>query len=158
VVVASVLALSFALSAVATLNVLPPSSPCHPIANESKSIDGRAYCFATVPWPTSGRPSGYMEWGFEFEVWYGTSTFFVLPFTVTEPTNGTIHGTIQCNGPCTVGYSACYYQPPGYFPTTCKPVENESSPAWLTPDNDAGVMFSVAHQGLPGNLTLLVEA
>lgn len=164
VVVTVVAVTAFVLSAVAVSNVLPPASQCHPAPSASRSIDGHTYCYATVPWPTSGLLVNYTEWGFAFQLRQPLSTTFALEAAISEPLNGTFYGAIICNGPsCAPGtYSACDYPPQwGGSPTSCQAAENASSPSWFIPDNDAGVMFSLlSHdQALElGNLTLLVAA
>jgi len=159
VVAVSIGAATFSLSAVALSNVLPPGSQCHPTSNTTKSIDGRTYCFATVPWLFTGN---YSEWGFAFQYRWGGATIFALLLSVTEPLNGTFYGEVVCYRACghvASAFGVCDTTVAWGQETSCFPPETGAYVAWFIPDYQAGVEFSVPLQ-LPGtaNLTLLVEA
>lgn len=114
------------------------TSSCASSGGPTESVNGRTYCYVTVPIPVIPPSvfSNYTEWGYAFQIHnvvsFGMSDW--VNATITEPDGSSSTGLVYY-----IGFA-------------------DLPRAWFTPDCSAGVMYSENTTPVEGvGISLLVE-
>ena len=87
---------------------------CRSLSGPTESINGRTYCFATVPVPNYSThwSANYTEWGYTFQLWAPlTPGLHGVRINVTEPSGTEYSGGMTTGGPPRTNYTSTWFSP-----------------------------------------------